>query len=147
MILYLDSSALVKCYGDEPGALDTVNLVDAAEMVVTSPLTRVEVASALARAVRRGVLASSGGREAYAAFTRESPALIQVPVSEAVLSRAQTFVWEHGLRGYDAVQLASAVAWQERIGRTVTMATFDSRLAHAAQQAGVDVWPAPATTV
>lgn len=140
-MLYLDSSALVKCYGEEAGALDTIDLIDAAEMVATSPITRVEVASALARAARNGMLAPKAAREAFRTFAGEAHALIQIPVSERVLARAQELVWQAGLRGYDAIQLASALTWAERSGRPLTLATFDRRLAAAGQQAGLAVWP------
>lgn len=141
MMVYLDSSALVKLYGEEAGALDTIDLLDDAEMVAISPITRVEVASALARAVRTRMLAANGGREAYRAFIEESHALVQVPVTDRVLTRAQDLVWEHGLRGYDAVQLASALTWQDRVGMSVTLATFDVQLAGAAGKAGMEIWP------
>jgi predicted nucleic acid-binding protein len=144
MMLYLDASALVKCYGEEAGALDTVDLIDAAELVATSLVTRVEVASAFARAVREGLFRPKTGREAHAAFGAEWDALIQVPVTGRVLARAEAAVWDFALRGYDAVQLASALIWQERVGRAVTLATFDGRLARAAASSGITAWPAPA---
>jgi predicted nucleic acid-binding protein len=141
-MLYLDSSALVKCYAEEAGALDTIDLIDAAEAVATSSMTRVEVASALARAVRAGILSAKVGRQAHDAFAAEWDALIQVPVSGRVLARADAAVWESGLRGYDAVQMASALLWQERVGQAVTLATFDARLARAAAAfSGMTVWP------
>ena len=141
MMLYLDSSALVKCYGEETGALDTVDVIDGAEMVATSSITRVEVSSALARATREGILAAKTGREAHDAFRDEWRSLIQVPVTERVLVRAQELLWNSGLRAYDAMQLASALVWQERVGQEVTVATFDRRLAEAAETAGMPTWP------
>ena len=141
MMLYLDSSALVKCYGEEAGALETVDVIDGAEMVATSPITRVEVSSALARAVREGVLAAKTGREAYESFRNEWRSLNQVPITERVMVRAQELLWESGLRAYDAEQLASAVVWQERVAEDVTLATFDTRLAAAAVRAGLHAWP------
>lgn len=142
MIAYLDSSALVKCYVSEAGSLDTIDMIGQADMVVTSPVTRVEVASGLARAVRVGSLAARGAHAAYADFAGEVEAIIQVPLTEAIVARAQALVWEHGLRGYDAIQLASALAWQQRLGVRVTLATFDARLAQAAAESGLQVWPA-----
>jgi predicted nucleic acid-binding protein len=139
--VFLDSSALVKCYSEEQGALDTMALLDVAAMVAVSPLTRVEVTSALTRAVREGVLTARLGRDAYAAFLEEWPALIQVPVSEGVLGRAQELLWQSPLRAYDALQLASALVWRERLSEPVTFATFDARLAAAARPAGLDAWP------
>jgi hypothetical protein len=143
MMLYLDASALVKCYGEEAGAVDTVDVIGGAEMVATSPITRVEVSSALARAVREGVLAPKTGRDAYESFRDEWRSLIQVPLSERVLVRAQELLWESGLRAYDALQLASALVWQERVAQDVTLATFDHRLAAAAVGAGLRAWPRP----
>jgi predicted nucleic acid-binding protein len=93
MIVYLDSSALAKCYGNETGSLDTIGLLDGAEMVATSAITRVEVASALARAVRAGAMAPVEAREADRRFAEEFSALIRIPVTDRVLTRAQRFVW------------------------------------------------------
>jgi uncharacterized protein len=49
--------------------------------------------------------------------------------------------WEHRLRGYDAVQLASALAWQNSVGADVVIATFDTELWTAAAAAGLKAWP------
>src|SRR5438105_3913134 len=86
----------------------TVALTAAAEVVATWANRGAEVAAALARAVRLGVLEDDGGRRAQRRFSREWPDLARVPVSEALVARAETLAWEYSLRGYDAVQLASA---------------------------------------
>jgi predicted nucleic acid-binding protein len=57
------------------------------------------------------------------------------------VSWAETLAWDYGLRGYDAVQLASALSWQQLIGQEVVLATFDSQLWEAAPAAGLQVWP------
>jgi uncharacterized protein len=64
-----------------------------------------------------------------------------VAVTEALVTRAEALAWEHALRGYDAVQLASAVSWQESLGTDVVLATFDTHLWKAAQRAGLHAWP------
>lgn len=91
--------------------------------------------------MREGLFTPKAGREVHAAFTADWDALIQVPVTGRVLARAEAAVWNFGLRGYDAVQLASALIWQERAGQAVTLATFDVRLARAAASSGVTAWP------
>jgi uncharacterized protein len=146
MILYLDSSALVKCYAEESGSLDTIDLIDRADLVCTSPVTRVEVASALSRAARRVARARATVQDALDSFAAEFPSIIQVPLTDAVLVRAQTLVWEQGLRGYDAVQLSSALTFQSRARAAVTFATFDDRLGDAAASIGLEVWPPRATS-
>jgi predicted nucleic acid-binding protein len=50
MIPYLDASALVKRYVQEPGSEEVSRLIARARVVGTSAITRVEVTAALARA-------------------------------------------------------------------------------------------------
>jgi predicted nucleic acid-binding protein len=45
------------------------------------------------------------------------------------------------LRGYDAVQLASALTWHESVGEDIVLATFDQQLWEAAKRAGLKPWP------
>ncbi len=66
---------------------------------------------------------------------------MRVPVTEALVARAEALAWAHGLRGYDAVQLAAALTWQDALGREIVLATFDRQLWEAASQAGLRAWP------
>ena len=63
-----------------------------------------------------------------------------MPVTEALVSRAEALAWDFALRGYDAVQLASAVTWQELVGAEITLATVDRQLWDAGKKAGVQIW-------
>jgi predicted nucleic acid-binding protein len=141
VIVYLDASALVKRYVAERGSKEVIELTTAAEIVATSLISRAEVAAAFAWAVRLGVLDHDGGRRAQRRFSREWPDLARVPVSEALVSRAEMSAWDYGLRGYDAVQLASAVTWQDSIGEGVFLGAFDGQLWEVAPGAGLKVWP------
>jgi len=146
VILYPDASALVKRYVKERGSQDVIALTAAAGAVATSLVSRAEVAAALARAVRLGVLDDDGGRRAQRRFSRDWPDLVRIPVNEALVSRAEKVAWDHGLRGYDAVQLAAALTWQDSVGQDVVFATFDRQLWDAASRAGVQAWPEKLTT-
>ena len=141
MIPYLDASALVKRYVTEPGSKEVIALTSEAPAVATALISRAEVGAALARAVRLRVLDESGGRRAQRKFVREWPDFVRVPVTEALVARAETLAWDHGLRGYDAVQLAAALTWQDAIGQDVVVATFDRELWQAAPRAGLHAWP------
>lgn len=141
MILYVDASALVKRYVSEAGSTAVISVTSDAEAVATVLISRAEVAAALARSVRLGVLDENGGRRAQRKFTREWPDLVRLPISEALLVRAESAAWQYGLRGYDAVQLAAAAIWQDSVGAEVTLATFDRELWQAASKAGLQVWP------
>jgi hypothetical protein len=59
------------------------------------------------------------------------------------VERAEALAWEYGLRGYDAVHLASALTWQESVGEQIVLATFDEQLWEAAKRAGLKAWPDP----
>jgi len=52
MILYLDTSALVKRYVAEPGSEEVTALVERADTVGTTVLAQMEMASALSKAAR-----------------------------------------------------------------------------------------------
>ena len=141
MIVYLDASALVKRYVAERGSRETRELSTKADVVATSLITRAEVAAALAKAVRLGIIEPDSGRKAQRAFASQWPDIAKVPVSEALVSRAEALAWDFALRGYDAVQLASALTWQEAVGAEITLATFDRELWDAGKRAGVRIWP------
>jgi uncharacterized protein len=141
VIVYLDASALVKRYVAERGSRETRELSTKADVVATSLITRAEVAAALARAVRLGIIEPDSGRKAQRAFASQWPDIAKVPVSEALISRAEALAWDFALRGYDAVQLASALTWQEAVGAEITLATFDRQLWDAGKKGGVRIWP------
>ena len=141
MIVYLDASALVKRYVAERGSRETAELCARADVVATSLVSRAEVAAALAKAVRVGIVEPDNGRKARRAFVNEWPDFAKVPVTEALVARAETLAWDAALRGYDAVQLAPALTWQESVGAEITLATFDRQLWEAGKQVGMHVWP------
>jgi uncharacterized protein len=112
-----------------------------AEMVATSTVTRAEVAAAFAKCARAGLVTGDRSRSAQRSFARDWPDLVRVPVTEALVERAETLAWDHGLRGYHAVQLASAITWQQSVGTEILLATFDQQLWEAAPKAGLKAWP------
>jgi len=141
MILYLDSSSLVKRYVQEAGSQEVAEAVEKASLVGTVTISRAEVAAALGKAVRLEVLPREDAWKTLQAFREEWPNLVQLQVTDSLISRADVLAWENGLRGYDAVQLAAASLWQEMIGTPVTISTFDQRLWATAPSVGLAVHP------
>ncbi len=142
MILYLDASALVKRYVSEVGSAQVGQAIASADLVGTALISRAEVAAALAKSVRVRALKPGDALASLQSFRREWLDLVRIQITEVVISRADALAWEHYLRGYDAVQLAAACLWQEILGETVTMATFDQSLWTVAQHVGLGVFPA-----
>ena len=141
MILYLDTSALVKRYVAERGTELVSQAVAAATIAGTSIICRAEMAAALAKAVRMQALTSDDATAALRVFRSEWLDLVRVQVSEPLIGHADALAWELGLRGYDAVHLASALVWRDAIGADVTFAAFDRRLWEAAGQRGLLQFP------
>ena len=144
MFLYLDSSALVKRYVQEPSSEEVVALMAGAAAVATSLVTRAEVAAALASAVRGGKVGAEDAQRAHRKFLGEWQDIGRVPVTDALVERAGALAWDHGLRGYDAVQLAAALACEDMVsalGVDVVLATFDHELHEAATGVGLKTWP------
>ena len=72
-LLYLDTSALFKRYVEEAESGALLGRVEDAAAVGTALITRVEVAAALAKAVRDGRMPSTEAREAESNFTTTGP--------------------------------------------------------------------------
>ena len=140
-VIYLDASALVKRYVEEAGTEEVQRLLVGAAVLGTAAITQVEVAAALAKAVRMGVLDGESASEALAAFRGDWRSFERLQVTEIVISRAAELAWERSLRAYDATHLAAALIWQELLGESVAMVTFDRELWEAANASGLEVWP------
>jgi predicted nucleic acid-binding protein len=141
MIIYADTSALVKLFVSEDSSQATRTILDQALTLGTVSLTRVELVAALARARRRGILGEDDVRRAGDIFRSVWSNWAQIAMDEDLVLQAETFAWDLALRGYDAVHLAAAWIWQTMLESPVTVATFDQELWAAARDAGLGVWP------
>lgn len=133
MILYCDTSALIKLYVAEQGSDRMHRLLERAEVVATVRLTWVEAHAAMARRAReraRDVEALGRARSALRADWPRYFVLELTPrLAEQAAENAETFA----LRAHDSVQLTSAARMAEQIGQEVTFACFDHRLNRAAR--------------
>lgn len=141
MILYLDASALVKRYLVEAGSVEVNEAIAAADSTGTGIISRAEVAAAFAKAVRMNALTRDEAENSLILFRSQWSDIVRIRATEALVSRADSLAWEFNLRGYDAVHLASADLWQDLMGKSVTLATFDKPLWLAAQQLGLLPFP------
>jgi predicted nucleic acid-binding protein len=141
MIVYADTSALVKLFVREEGSDATRKMLQQAQILGTGLLTRAELGSALARGAQQGYLMPGEALEARHRLDVVWGSWAHIALDEALVSRAEQLAWEYGLRGYDAVHLAAAQVWHEELGDRIVLATFDRALWEAAKLAGLNVWP------
>ncbi len=142
MNLYADSSAMIKKYVRESGSEQVVAYFDQYPIIATAALTQGEMASAMSKAIRLGWVDQSEISIAWQDFLSHWPAYLRLPISAGIVERAASMAWRHSLRAYDAVHLASALAWKDISGDDVIFACYDNNLLKAAQKEGLQVWPA-----
>ncbi|MBI5440761.1 MAG: type II toxin-antitoxin system VapC family toxin [Deltaproteobacteria bacterium] len=134
MILYLDTSALVKVYVEEAHTEQVRNWVDEATVVATSVVAYAEASAAFARKRREGGLGPEDLEQVLAALDRDWGDYAVLEVRERV---AGALAVKHGLRGFDAIHLAAALELKsEAVETIVALCAFDERLVTAAKTEG-----------
>jgi len=113
-----------------------------------SALARVEVVAAFWRKARGGEVGPGDAVTLARVFEFDlwggsvrPPRFATVPATTRVLDEAARLVPAHGLRAYDAVQLASAVTARAVDPEVRDFACFDAILRHAASATGFTVIP------
>ena len=127
---------------DEPGSELAAELWDRAESVVSSQLVYPEARAAVAAAHRGRRITSATLRRAVARIDELCTELDIVGLDPDLARCAGDLAEAHGLRGYDAVHLATALSID---GESVLLATWDGDLARAGVTAGCSVSPPPAS--
>jgi uncharacterized protein len=130
MSLYVDSSALLKRYVDEPDSETAESLLRSDPSLLTARHTIVEVRRNLAR-----LLDESDTAAARSAFNDDLQAISIVELDEVTCDTAAGIAELTGVRTLDALHLAAA----QRIGGPVPFLTFDVRQAQAARSLGLTV--------
>lgn len=140
-LIYLDTSALVKLYVREPGTDDVQRLAKSSASIGTSLISKAEAAAAFSKAIRVGYLPPEEARAAWGAFLDAWPSVVRLAINETIATQAGTLAFSYGLRGYDAVHLATALNWQDTLDVPVLFATYDQQLWEIAKQVQIAVWP------
>ena len=140
MSVFADTSAVVKLYADEYGSREVRGLEGS---LVVSQMTRAEVPAALWRKHRVGEIGVEDTRILVAEFEAdyfgtpgEERRFSAVRVTAEILEEAVRLTAVHGLRAYDAVQLASAKAVRSADPSCTSCAVFDKNLRAAAAMEG-----------
>ncbi len=135
MIAYVDTSALLRMVLREPGALDDLRSYDA---LVSSELIAVESQRTIDRLRLQGSLTTEEAAARVRAVTDWLEAIDLVLLRPPVLSRASEPM-PMPLGTLDALHLATALIYRDRMGPLPTVATHDTALGLAARAFGFDV--------
>ena len=137
MILYADTSSIVKLYVEEERFQQTRDLTGGAGEITTSIIAYVEMRSALARKLRSNEIARLEYNQVLEDFEHDWPLYTIIPVSQELASQAGNLAERHALRALDAIHLASATGLAERTSEAVVFLSADAVLLTAAAQEGL----------
>ena len=137
MILYLDTSALVKVYVTEPFREPVVSAMQEAEAVASHTIAYVESHAAFARALNEGKLTEGQHETVKREFRADWASYLQVGTSQSLIQRAADLTEAFHLRAYDSVHLAAADVLHAQSGETVLFACFARKLNRAAAVLGL----------
>ena len=115
----------------------------AGAVIASSEITYVEARAALARRHYHGDLPAGDYRRILRDFESSWERYVKLSVTEDLVREAASLAETYRLRAYDAVHLASAVAFRARSPEDVTLATWDQELGLAARREGLLLLPTP----
>jgi len=141
LILYLDTSAWVKLYVREPGSKELRAYTAKADAMAASVVAYPEARAAFARLKAQGISTAAKHRQRLAQLNLDWGNLLRIELVPAVIRTAGDLAEVYGLRGFDAIHLASALWLKEKTGTPLYFAVFDQRLRAAAERAGLTVAP------
>ncbi|MGH9824720.1 MAG: type II toxin-antitoxin system VapC family toxin [Blastocatellia bacterium] len=146
VVYYIDSSALVKRYAAEVGTtwIRGITSPTTNNAILVSLICGAEVVAAIAKPHRMVAIDSPAARQGIADFDNHFRGqYIVVPLNRQVVERAMVLAPLRALRGYDAVQLATALTARDELTAggvpSISFVSADIDLNAAAAQEGLTV--------
>jgi len=137
MILFCDTSALLKLYIAESGSEELKVLVQEAEVVAVCRIAWAEAFAALSRRAREVPEDAAMIEQAKAALAVDWPHFVVLEIGQSLVERAGEYADTFALRGYDSVQLAAAFEAGSISQTPIFFACYDLRLNKAAKLLGM----------
>jgi predicted nucleic acid-binding protein len=135
MILFFDTSALIKRYITETGSKKVDELLDAAESIVISPVTKIETFSTINRLLMEKVISEKNYELLKSNIDYDFKDFEALSLSKKLQERAIELVEKHRLKTLDSIQLAACLHRRKIWSFIVS----DLKLKRAAQAEGLEV--------
>ena len=132
MILFCDTSALLKLFVDEIGSDSMAKARSDSEAIAVCRITWAESMAAFAQRSRVKGANQAGLAQAKSLFENTWSNFVISEVTQPLVEKAGMYAEAFALRGYDSVQLAAAHNLHEQFVLPLTFACFDRRLSQAA---------------
>ena len=137
MILFCDTSALVKLYVKEDLSDQMQALAGSAKAIAVCRIAWAEMMAALARRARDYPADAEAIESVRARLRTDWPRYAIVEITQPLVELAGEYADTFALRGYDSVQLAAARTLQDAASEAIHFACFDARLQKSAKVLGM----------
>jgi predicted nucleic acid-binding protein len=136
---FLESTAFVKLFVQEPGTEALISLMEAVEdnRKLISASTPLEVYAAIRRRERSGAITAEDATAALDSLRLEAARMVQEPLNPAVLEAARQLLDRTTLRWPDTLQLGAAIVARDMFQATeIIFVSASPQLLEAAKSEG-----------
>jgi len=138
MIVYLDTSSLVKLYVEEDESSTVDVLVSSSEVTATSLVAYAEARAAFARRFREKSFTQVEYGHIKAVFEKDWSSYLVLSVTEDMVTLAGDLSEKHALRGFGSIHLASALTLRQELSAPIVFSCFDDNLQKASEREDLD---------
>jgi predicted nucleic acid-binding protein len=138
MIVYLDTSSLVKLYVEEDESSKVDALVRSSEVTATSIVAYAEARAAFARRFREKAFTPVEHDRIKAFFDKDWSCYLILSITGDMIRLAGNLAEKHALRAFDSIHLASALALRREISTPIIFSCFDDNLQKASEREDLD---------
>lgn len=137
MILYLDTSALVKKYFDEKHSAEVIKAWKSAWGIATSVVAYAELVAAVYRKAAEVRLNKARIDRIVRFFEDDWSSFIIVEIDHRLNQMVHKVIASYSLRGFDAIHLSSALTIGSAVSEDFYFGCYDERLSQAARAEGL----------
>jgi len=134
LILYLDTSAMIKLYIQEAGSELIKEAIDTNRIIATAGIAYSEAISAFVRLTLLNSISKKDYEICKSSIKRDWASFFIIDVSENIIQLAADLIEKHKIRSFDGIHLASAVLLNKQINKRVTFSSWDKKLLKSAQK-------------
>ncbi len=134
MIVYLDTSSLVKLYVEEDESSKVDALVRSSEFTATSLVAYAEARAAFARRFREKAFTPDEHDRIKEFFDKDWSNYLILSVTLNMIRLAGDLAEKHVLRGFDSIHLASALTLRQELSLPIAFSCFDDKLQKASKR-------------
>ena len=136
MVVFFDSSAIIKRYIKEIGSEIVDTLIEQAKIMIIGPLTVIECLSGIRRVLEEGKITDENYMKYQKEIDYDLRDITEVPYNEQLKIITKDMIDKYQLKTLDAIQLAACLLQKDVVDNFVCC---DKKLNNAAEKEGIIV--------